>query len=84
MKLDHHNSKTLEQLHWLNMIKVEGHSNLFRDEESGAIMNLDSAGYQDYVRKRNAKLKEKEEILNLKNEISEIKMMLQKIINDGK
>ena len=64
------------------MIKVEGHSNLFRDEESGAIMNFDSAGYQDYVKKRNAKNREKDEISSLKNEISEIKMMLQQILKD--
>lgn len=64
------------------MIKVEGHTNLFRDEESGAIMNLDSAGYQEYIKKRNAKLKEREEISNLKNEISEIKSMLKQILKD--
>lgn len=64
------------------MIKVEGHTNLFRDEESGAIMNLDTAGYQEYIKKRNAKLKEKEEISNLKNEISEIKSMLKQILKD--
>jgi len=64
------------------MIKVEGHSNLYRDEESGAIMNLDSAGYQEYVKKRNAKIREKEEISSLKSEISEIKLMLQQILKD--
>lgn len=64
------------------MIKVEGHSNLFRDEESGAIMNLDSAGYQDYVKKRNAKMREKEEISSLRSEINELKLMLQQILNN--
>ena len=64
------------------MIKVEGHSNLYRDEESGAIMNLDSAGYQEYVKKRNPKIREKEEISSLKSEISEIKLMLQQILKD--
>lgn len=45
-------------------------------------MNLDSAGYQEYVKKRNAKNREKDEISSLKNEISEIKMMLQQILKD--
>ena len=45
-------------------------------------MNLDSAGYQEYVKKRNAKIREKEEISSLKSEISEIKLMLQQILKD--
>lgn len=63
------------------MIKVEGHTNLFRDEESGAIMNLDTAGYQEYIKKRNMKQKQREEIDNIKNEIDEIKSMLKQILN---
>lgn len=66
------------------MIKVEGHSNLYRDEETGAIMNLDSSGYQEYVKKRSLKRKEREDIQNLKSEIDEIKSMLQIILNDRK
>jgi hypothetical protein len=66
------------------MIKVEGHNNLFRDEESGAIMNLDAAGYQEYIKKRNLKNKEREEIKNIKTEIDEIKSMLQQLLNNGK
>ena len=31
------------------MIKVEGHSNLYRDDNTGAIINTDSAGYNQYV-----------------------------------
>ena len=31
------------------MIKVEGHPHLYRDEKSGAIINCDSMGYNQYV-----------------------------------
>ena len=31
------------------MIKVEGHPNLYRDENSGAIINCDSTAYNQYV-----------------------------------
>ena len=31
------------------MIKVEGHSNLYRDENTGAIVNCDTAGYNQYI-----------------------------------
>ena len=32
------------------MIKVEGHSNLFRDSETGAIINKDNHGYDQYLK----------------------------------
>jgi hypothetical protein len=66
------------------MIKVEGHNNLFRDEESGAIMNLDTTGYHEYIKKRSLKNKEREEIKTIKTEIDEIKSMLKQILDNGK
>ena len=32
------------------MIRVEGHTNLYRDERTGAIVNMDTVGYQSYLR----------------------------------
>ncbi len=82
MRQIHLSSKTLEQLLLLDMIKVEGHTNLFRDEESGAIMNLDTAGYHEYVKKKNMKQKQRDEIDNIKSELDEIKMMLKQILKN--
>ena len=31
------------------MIPVEGHKNLFRDEKTGAIVNMDTSGYSNYL-----------------------------------
>ena len=31
------------------MIPVEGHKNLFRDENTGAILNCDSNSYNNYI-----------------------------------
>ena len=31
------------------MIPVQGHKNLFRDEKTGAIVNMDTAGYSTYM-----------------------------------
>ena len=31
------------------MIPVEGYKNLFRDEKTGAIVNLDNNAYEDYI-----------------------------------
>ena len=43
------------------MIRVEGHKNLYRDENSGAIINCDFTGYDNYVRSLKSKEKEKDE-----------------------
>tara|TARA_B100001113_G_C20947699_1_gene551689 strand:+ start:553 stop:750 length:198 start_codon:yes stop_codon:yes gene_type:complete len=61
------------------MIKVEGHSDLVRDEKTGAIINIDSSGYSSYMKAKSKKLLEREELDNMKQEISDIKEMLAKI-----
>ena len=61
------------------MIKVEGHSNLERDERTGAIINIDSSGYSAYMKAKSKKALEKEELDTMKQEISDIKEMLAKI-----
>ena len=63
------------------MIRVDGHKNLYRDEESGAILNTDSVGYSEYIKQREIRKREKREIKNLKNEISEIKSLLRELLD---
>lgn len=63
-----------------NLIPVEGHSNLYRDKSTGAIVNNDSSSYQSYMRQKQMRVKEKTEIEKLKNEVGEIKDMLSKIM----
>jgi hypothetical protein len=66
------------------MIPVEGHKNLFRDEKSGAIVNCDSVGYSQYIKMKNEKQKQRDEINQIKSDINEIKSMLQEILNGPK
>ena len=63
------------------MIPVEGHKNLFRDENTGAIVNMDSQGYFNYVNGRNRKLSERKELDNMKKDIDEIKSLLHELVN---
>lgn len=63
------------------MIPVEGHKNLYRDEKSGAIVNCDTYGYTQYLKIKEQKQKEKEEIDQIKNDITEIKSLLKELIN---
>ena len=62
------------------MIPVEGHKHLFR-EESGAIVNADKNGYANYMKAKNAKLTEKREIEDLRNEIDELKNQLRQLLD---
>ncbi len=63
------------------MIPVEGNKNLFRDENTGAIVNMDSQGYFNYVNGRNRKLSERKELDNMKKDIDEIKSLLHELVN---
>ena len=45
----------------------------------GAIINIDSSGYSSYMKAKSKKLLEREELDNMKQEISDIKEMLAKI-----
>jgi len=66
------------------MIPVEGHKNLFRDEKSGAIVSTDTIGYSQYIRMKNEKQKQREEIDQIKDDITEIKSLLKELINGSK
>ena len=63
------------------MIPVEGEKNLFRDENSGAIVNCDTFGYSQYIKMKSDRKKQREEIDQIKQDISEIKTLLKEIIN---
>ena len=63
-----------------NYIKVEGHPNLVRDKNSGVILNINKTEIeQSRLRKEQRREKDKE-IEDLKNDVSEIKSMLNKLV----
>ena len=51
------------------MIKVEGHSHLYRDPQSGAIINCDDHGYRQYVKSLESRNKQKRELDDMKKDI---------------
>ena len=61
------------------MIPVEGHKNLFRDENSNAIINTDNAAYNDYINTRRMNSDKKAELDAMKNEIETLKSMLNEL-----
>jgi SPX domain protein involved in polyphosphate accumulation len=66
------------------MIPVEGHANLFRDENTNAIINCDDYEYNQYMKMKNEKRRQRAEIDQLKNDVSEIKSMLRELLNGSK
>ncbi len=63
------------------MIPVKGHKGLFRDEESGAIINTNVSEYNNYVDMKNRKQSEKDELDRIKSDIQEIKNLLKELVN---
>ena len=58
------------------MIPVEGHKNLFRDENTNAIINTDESAYNDYMNSRRINSDKQAELDTMKNEIETLKSML--------
>ncbi len=72
----------------MNYSNVEGHSDLIRDNSTGAILNNDKSEYDNYIRMR-AKRKEgtnridnmEDDLKSLKDDINEIKTLLKALSN---
>ena len=69
-------------------MKVEGHNNLIRDQNSNAILNTDSSEYNNYISLRAKRRQGSERIDNmendlksLKDDINEIKTLLRALSN---
>ena len=62
------------------MIKVKGYQNLYRDENSGVIINTDSMAYNQYVNSLEQRDLQKKEISDIKNDIDEIKSLLRNLL----
>lgn len=64
------------------MIPVEGHKGLYRDENSNAIINCNQNEYEDYIRLKQKITDEKFEVQTLKEQIDELKSLLEKVLDN--
>lgn len=64
----------------MELLKIEGHSDVMKDTETGAVININSNEIENARKRKAIRRQEKEEIENLKNEVSDIKKMLGTII----
>ena len=65
----------------MSKIKVKDSGSLYRDEESGAILNCSDSEYNSYLKLKEKKMREVSEMDKLKNDVDELKDMMKLILN---
>lgn len=70
---------------------VEGHADLARDPKTNSIVNVNSLEYEQYISRREVKSEKnqkvqtiEDDVANLKNDITEIKLLLKELINGSR
>ena len=72
----------------MEFVKVRDHENLVRDPLSNGIINTNNSDYDEYIARREAAQKVKEQsvdmeadLANLKGEMNEIKSLLKELVS---
>ena len=65
----------------MNHLKVKDNDHLYRDVNTGAIINTDRSSFEKYKKSKLKFLNMEHELDYLKGEISEIKSMLKELVN---
>ena len=72
----------------MDYIKVKGHDHLIRDPKTNAIINTNMSEYNEYLSRRDSKLKDNQKVQNLesdvanmKEDLNEIKFLLRRLVN---
>ena len=60
--------------------KVDGNSDLVRDLKSGAILNINRSEFEKAKQARIKRFTKEREFVELKDEVSEIKLMLKQLL----
>ena len=64
------------------MIPVEGYRGLYRDENSGAIVNCNQEELYDYLKSKEIYKNQRDDLVEIKNELEELKSMMKLIIEN--
>mgnify|MGYP000588918285 FL=1 len=62
-------------------LKVKDSGSLYRDEESGAILNCSNTQYDEYLKLKEQKMNEVSEMDKLKDDVDELKDMMKLILS---
>lgn len=61
-------------------VKIQDHEELIRDNNSSAVLNVDNQALEQYKARKRKQREKNEEIENLKQDVSEIKSLLYKLL----
>ena len=64
----------------MKKVKVKDSNSLYRDEESGAILNCNDTAYNNYLKMKENKMREVSEMDKLKDDVDELKDMMKLIL----
>ena len=65
----------------MDKIKVKDSMSLYRDEQSGAILNCSDSEYDTYLKLKQKKMQEVNEMDKLKDDVDELKSMMKLILS---
>ena len=65
----------------MDKIKVKDSMSLYRDEQSGAILNCSDSEYDSYLKLKQKKMQEVNEMDKLKDDVDELKSMMKPILS---
>ena len=65
----------------MDKIKVKDSGSLYRDENSGAILNCSDSEYNNYLKLKQKKIQELSEMDKLKDDVDELKDMMKLILS---
>jgi hypothetical protein len=74
----------MEHPEYEDLIPVEGHQNLYRDRNTGSIVNTDKSNYDRYMKTKRLKQNERRELDTIKSDIEEIKSLLRELTNGSR
>ena len=72
----------------MDFYEMEGHKDLARDPENGAIVNVNTLEYTQYLSRRDVKTEKnqkvqtmEQDLANVKSELNEIKSLLKELLH---
>ena len=66
-----------------NLSKVKDYPHLYRDEDTGAILNYDTISYNQRLRKIEKQKSQKEELDEIKKDNDEIKTLIKQFLQNN-
>ena len=62
---------------------IKDHDGLYKDSSTGAVINKDTSGYQQYMENRSKMLSDKERLDSIESDINDIKSLLLKVLESN-